>query len=202
MQPPLLESAALFLPTHREPELEQVQATANEVALELGRLPHELAVLLVRAEAHHAFDSGAVVPGAIEHGDFAACRQVLHIALEIPLPSLDIAGFLERHDARTTRVQVLHEALDRAALAGRIATFEQYDDAFSGLLHPGLQFQQLDLQPVLLLFVVIARHQVPVGVPAGAPVFHEFGILPILAGEPRDLAVAAQQFPHCQHVVR
>ena len=202
MQAPLLESAALLMSAHREPELEQVQAAAHEVALELGRLAHELAVFLVSAEAHDAFDTGAVVPGAVEHRDLAARRQMLHVALEIPLSALDVAGLLERHDARTARIQVLHETFDRATLAGGVATLEQHDDAFSGFLHPGLQFQQLDLQSVLLLLVVIARHQVPVGVPAGTPVLHQFRILPILAGEPCDLTVAAQQLPHCQHVVR
>jgi hypothetical protein len=45
---------------------------------------------------------------------------------------------------------VLHEALDRAALAGRVAPLEEDDHALAGLLDPGLQLQQLDLQAVLL----------------------------------------------------
>jgi hypothetical protein len=103
-----------------------------------------------RAEAHHALDAGAVVPGAVEHHDLAGRRQVLHVALEVPLAALDLAGLLERDDARAAGVQVLHEALDRAALAGGVAPLEEDHHALPGLLHPRLQLQQLDLQPVLL----------------------------------------------------
>ena len=85
--------------------------------------------LILGAEAHDALDAGAVVPAAVEQDDFAARRQVLDVALEIPLAALHLARFLERHDAGAARVQVLHEALDRAALAGRVAPLEDDDDA-------------------------------------------------------------------------
>ena len=48
---------------------------------------------------------------------------------------------------------MLHEALDRAALARRIATFEHHDDSLPGLLDPALHFEKLDLQFFLVSLV-------------------------------------------------
>jgi phosphoserine phosphatase len=78
---------------------------------------------------------------------------VLHIALEVPLATLGFSGLLQRHHTRTAGVQVLHEALDGAALAGGVAALEQDHHALPGLLDPGLQLEQFDLQAVLLLLV-------------------------------------------------
>jgi hypothetical protein len=112
----------------------------------------------VEQNPHHPLDAGAVVPGAVEQHDLAGRRQMLDIALEIPLRTLGIAGFFQRDHACAARVQVLHEALDRAALPRRIPSFEQDHHALAGLLHPGLPFQQFDLQPALLAFVPRTRH--------------------------------------------
>jgi hypothetical protein len=95
---------------------------------------------------------------------------VLHIALEVPLTAFHLARFLQSDHARAPRVEVLHHALDGATLAGRIASFKQYDDALTGFLGPGLQLEQLDLQQVFVGFVDAARQQVLVGVGAAAPV--------------------------------
>jgi hypothetical protein len=105
------------------------------------------------AEAHHPLDAGAVVPGPVEENDLARRRQVLHVALEVPLPAFASVGLFQRHDARLARVQVLHEPLDRAALAGRVAAFEQHDEFLAGLLDPFLHLQQFDLKLCLLLFI-------------------------------------------------
>jgi len=69
------EAPPLLLAADREPELDQLDAAADEVAFELGRLPHELEVIVVGAEAHHALDAGAVVPGAVEQHDLTARRR-------------------------------------------------------------------------------------------------------------------------------
>jgi hypothetical protein len=53
---------------------------------------------------------------------------VFDVALEIPLAAFLVGGLVERHDPRLARVQMLHEALDRAALAGRVAAFEEHDE--------------------------------------------------------------------------
>ena len=42
-------------------------------------------MLLGGAEAHHLLDAGTVVPGPVEQHDLAIGRQVLHVALEVPL---------------------------------------------------------------------------------------------------------------------
>ena len=99
---------------------------------------------------------------------------MLDVALEVPLAALGVGRFLQRDDPRTPRVQVLHQALDRAALAGRVAALEQDHHTLAGLLHPGLQLEQLDLQAVFLLLVVAPLHQVAVRVAAFAPVGREF----------------------------
>jgi len=95
---------------------------------------------------------------------------VLHIALEIPLPAFDFGRLFERHDPRAAWVEVFHEALDGAALARGVASFEQDHDALLVLLDPGLQLEQFHLQQVLLRLVGLAGQQVPVGVGATAPV--------------------------------
>ena len=134
----LLEAPALLLAADRKPELDQVNVVARQHALELRRLTHELQVLLVRAEAHHALDPGAVVPTAVEHNDLAGGWQVLHVTLEIPLAALGFTGFFQGDDMRATRVEVLHKALDRTTLAGRITAFEEDDHLLPGLFDPSL----------------------------------------------------------------
>ena len=72
----LLEALLLLLVGHREPVLHQDQAGADQHPLELRRRAEELLVLGFRAEAHHVFDAGAVVPGAVEQDDLPGRRQV------------------------------------------------------------------------------------------------------------------------------
>src|SRR5690606_40302307 len=72
----------------REPELDDANAVVDEHALDLRRLLHEALVLLGGAEAHDGLDHGAVVPAAVEEDDLARVRQVLEVALEVPLPLL------------------------------------------------------------------------------------------------------------------
>jgi hypothetical protein len=146
----LLEAAALLLAADAEPELDQVHATAHQVALKLRCLAHELGVFGIGAKAHDPLHAGAVVPAAVEQHDLATRGQVLHIALKVPLAALHFAGLFQRHHARTPRVQVLHEALDGTALAGCIAPLEQDHHALAGLLDPGLQLEQFHLQLKLL----------------------------------------------------
>jgi hypothetical protein len=144
-------------------------AAAHQLTLEFGRLAHELMVFVIGAKIYHPLDAGAVVPGTIEQHDLAGGWQVPNITLKVPLAAFDLAGFFERNDARTTGVQVLHHALDGAALAGRVAPFEQDDDTLAGLLDPGLQLEQFDLQAVFLIFVTLARQQVLVRIGAAVP---------------------------------
>src|SRR5262249_51343626 len=113
----LLEAALLLGVADREPVLAQDDPLAHEHALELGARAQELAVLVVRAEAHHVLDAGAVVPGAIEEHDLPGPGQVAYVALEVPLRALAVRRRPERDDCRSARVERLDDALDRAALA-------------------------------------------------------------------------------------
>ena len=90
--------------------------------------PHELLVLLRRAEAHDALDAGAVVPAAVEQDHLPGGRQVGDVALEVPLRALALGRRAEGDDADDARVRPLDDPLDRAALAGRVAALEQHDD--------------------------------------------------------------------------
>ena len=101
---------------------------------------------------------------------------MLHVALKIPLAALDLAGLFQRHDARAPWVEVLHEALDRTALAGGIAPLEQDHHALPSLLDPGLELEQLHLELVFLRLVGAAAHQVPVGVTAITPTIRQLVI--------------------------
>ena len=151
-----LKPAQLFLPRYREPVLEQQDAGADHHLLQFRRLAHELEIVVRLAEAHHPLDSGPVVPGPVEQHDLSARRQVLDIALEVPLALLALGRLVQRHHARAARVEVLGEPLDGAALAGSVPALEQHDDLLAGLLHPLLHLQQFDLQLRLVLLVVLA----------------------------------------------
>ena len=92
---------------------------------------------------------------------------MLDVALEVPLPLLTLGRLLQRHDARAAWIEVLHEALDGATLARRVAALEQNDDLLLGLLDPTLRLEQLDLQLGLVLLVGPPRDPRLVGVLAG-----------------------------------
>ena len=104
-------------------------------------------MLLRGAVAHDVLDAAAVVPGAIEQADLAGGGQVRDVALEVPLGALTLGGHRKRDHARDTRVEVLGDAFDRSALAGRVAALEDDDDAGSGSPDPLLHLDQLRLQP-------------------------------------------------------
>ena len=53
---------------------------------------------------------------------------------------------------------MLHDPLDGAALAGRVAALEQDDEPLPGILHPGLQLEQLGLQDEFLVLIVAPQH--------------------------------------------
>ena len=161
------EAAALLFAGDREPVFEEADARAHQHALDLRALAHEFEIFGGRAEAHHPLDAGAVVPGAVEEDDLARRRQVLDIALEIPLRAFALGRLFQRDDARAARVEVLHEALDRAALAGGVAALEQHDDLLAGLLDPVLRLQKLGLQRQHALEIGLLVDLGAVGIVAG-----------------------------------
>lgn len=66
----------LFGAGHGEPEYDDVDAIVSEDLFEGRGLAEEAVVLIIRAESHDAFTAGAVVPGAVVHGDFACGRGI------------------------------------------------------------------------------------------------------------------------------
>jgi hypothetical protein len=101
---------------------------------------------------------------------------MLHVALEIPLPTFHFSRLFERDNACAPRVKVFHKALDGTALARRISPLEQDHHLLAGFLDPGLQFEQLDLQPIFLALIVAALHQVAIRVASLTPVRHQLVI--------------------------
>src|SRR4051812_25580348 len=88
----LLEPPPLLLAAHGEPKLDDVNAAAHQVTFEIWHLAQEFLVLSLIAEIHHALDTGAIIPASIKQNDLAGSRQMLDIALEIPLAAFHLAG--------------------------------------------------------------------------------------------------------------
>ena len=95
-----------------------------------------------------------------------------HVPLEIPLALLAFARLFERHYGRPAGVQVLCEALDGPPLAGGVPSLEQDDDARPRILHPVLQFQQLDLKEALFDLVGRPGQAMVVGITLAPRVHH------------------------------
>jgi hypothetical protein len=125
----------------------------------------EVGQLVGRTKPHHPFDAGAVVPGAVEQHDATGGRQMRHVALEIPLSSLDLGRLAERHRLGASRIEVRHEALDGRALAGSVATFKQHEQALVALLQGGMQLDQCNLQQLELPLVGLLCELLMVGKP-------------------------------------
>jgi hypothetical protein len=64
--------------------------------------------------------------------DLAGRRQVRDVALKVPLRALAVVRRRQRDDAADARVQPLRDALDRAALAGGVAAFEDHHHTLPG----------------------------------------------------------------------
>lgn len=133
----------------------QAHAAAHEHAFDVRRFAQAFQVFRGCAEPHRAFDAGAFVSAAVEEHEFAGGRQVLDVALEVPLAALPVVRFFERHDAHAARIGVLGEALDGPALAGGIAALEQ-DDMRWPVSFTSSAPEQFDLELLLLRRVVAA----------------------------------------------
>jgi hypothetical protein len=143
---PILEAPLLLLVVDGEPVFDHDDAGAHEHLLELGARSEKLLVLLGRAEPHDALDAGAIVPAAIEEDDLPRRRQLRHVALEVPLPLLALGGGAEGDDPTDPGVQALGDALDDAALPGRVAPLEDHHDLEASRPDPLLQLHELELE--------------------------------------------------------
>ena len=80
---------------------------------------------------------------------------MLDIALKEPLALFGLRRFGQRHHAGIAGIEMFHEALDGAALAGGVAALHQDHEFLPAVLRPDLQLEKLGLQ--LRLFALIGR---------------------------------------------
>ena len=152
------KAAQLLFTAHREPKFKQMNAAGHQHTLEFRCLAHKQQIFIRFAEAHYPLHACTVVPRTVEEHNFARCRQVLDIALEIPLAALRFSGLFQSHHPRTTRIQMFHITLNRTTFTRRITTFKQAHNTLAGFFHPALHFQQLNLQQSLFFFILTAAH--------------------------------------------
>jgi len=118
---------------------------ANQKSLKDGTVPEKLTVLFLGTKAHHLLHPGAVVPAAVEDDDFASGGQLFNVALSMELRFLPLGRRRECDHAKDARADALHDALDHAAFAGSISSFENDHDAGVRRLDPVLEFDKLNL---------------------------------------------------------
>jgi hypothetical protein len=164
--PTLVELLQLHLASDIEPDLEEDDSRLDQHTLEGRRLEQELPALRACAKPHDRFDAAAVVPGAVEEHDLAACRQMFGITLEVPLAALAFGRLRQGNDARGAWIHVLADGEDDAALAGGVAALDQRDDAPTDPVDVRLQLDQLDLERRQRRLVVDPGHGVIVRVTA------------------------------------
>ena len=143
----------LLLLVHGQPVLEKQHAIVGKHLLEHRRLLQEGLGLLRGAEPHDTLHPRPVVPAAVEQHDLATRRQILQVALEVPLALLAFGRFGQRHGAALAWVHALRESCDDAALAGRVAPLDDHHQALSGRQHPARYIVELDLQGLQFLQV-------------------------------------------------
>src|SRR3989338_7713551 len=136
----------LFVVGDRKPVLDQNDAGADQHLFEFRHSAEEFLVLVFVAKSHHFFNTGAVVPTAVEKNDLTSRRQMGHITLKIPLAALPLTGRRKCGHPADTRIQPLGDALDYPSFAGCVTAFKK-DDYFELLVHdPVLQLDQLALK--------------------------------------------------------
>src|SRR5262249_9566263 len=118
-----LEPAFLLLVADLQPEFDEEDATVHDVLFGYRAQFQETVMLLLVAKAHHVFDTGAVVPTPIEDDDFARCREVRHVTLNVHLRFLAVRWRWQRYQTKDPRADALGDGADSAALSGAIASF-------------------------------------------------------------------------------
>ena len=157
-----LEAFQLGLLVDGQPELDHNHAGVAQLLFEVINLAIGTHPVGRRAEAFDAFHQDAAVPGAVEHREHAARRDLLPEAPQVRLRALVFTGRGNRHDMVLTRVQRRRHPADRTALARRIVAFKHRDQrvfAHALVAHqagqPRLFGDQLFF--VIVLFQVLAQ---------------------------------------------
>ncbi len=135
---PAVKPALLFGLRDREPVFVHPDAGPHEHAFEFRRLAHEFQVFRGIAKSHDPFDACPIVPGPVQENHFARGRQMVDVALEIPLAAFLVRGFVQGNHPRCARIEVFGKAFDRSALARRIPALEEQHEFLPGLLTPDL----------------------------------------------------------------
>jgi hypothetical protein len=110
-----------------------------------------------RAEAHHIFDAGAVVPAAVEDHDLAGGRKVLHVALHVHLRLLAVGRRGQGGTTRNTRgltrsvIALIVPPLPAASRPSKTMTLQLVR------LHPFLEVAKLDLERLAVAVPHLAR---------------------------------------------
>ena len=112
----------------------------------LGQSLRNSPVLFSSTEAHHVLNTGAVIPAPVEDDDFTSGRQLFNVALSMELRLLPFGRRGEGDHAKDARADTLYDALDHAALAGSVSSFEDDNNPGVGRLDPVLELDQLNLQ--------------------------------------------------------
>ncbi len=153
-----LQPLGLLGLAHFEPVLEEQDPRVGHRLLDPGRHAEESLDLLVAAEAHHPLDARPVVPAAVEDHDLTARWQVRHVTLKVHLRFLALGRTGQSDHAEHAWTHASGDRLDRAALAGAVATLEHDADLGSRRLDPFLHGDQLGLQRAELGLVLLALH--------------------------------------------
>ena len=152
-----LETPLLLRVADRKPVFEQDNPRSDQGRFKLRAELQEFTVFGLAAKAHDFFHAGPVVPASIKQRDLARGRQVRDVALKVPLGFFPLGRRGQRHDPAHARVQVLNDALDNAALAGRIPPLKYHHQVEPLPRDPFLQLDQLDLQAEQFLFIEFFR---------------------------------------------
>ncbi|MCP1750943.1 hypothetical protein M2226_001983 [Bradyrhizobium elkanii] len=94
------------------------------------------------------FDTGAIVPAAVEEDHFLRRGKIGHVPLEIPRRAIMVGWLSERYDAGLARAQMLDDTLDRAVLSGGIPALEDNQNPVAVFDDVSLDLDELDLQVV------------------------------------------------------
>ena len=125
-------------------------------------------MLLVRAEAHHVLDAGAVVPAPVEDDHFAGGGEVLQVALHVDLALFTVGWRRQGDHPEDARAETLGDGADRPALAGPVTSLEHDDDTKALLLDPSLQVAQPHLEFPQLFLVLLTFHRFVLWIPVAA----------------------------------
>ena len=113
---------------------------------------------MLAAKAHYVFDTGSVIPTAVEDHDLPGSRKMMHIALDVHLALFAIGGSRQRHLTKNPGTYSFRDCSNRAAFTCAISPLKHNNDAETFIPYPGLKFAKLRLEVAQLRFKRLAVH--------------------------------------------